>query len=357
MEPHIAVIVTAVALAVALLAVARPMSTLAGRRVAAQPLDVDVDAEEHLLDMLAADVGAWLVCGSVLDGDSFTGSRSARYTRIDRGWRDREFEPLPEGADDKTAEAAVAAARTSTGSPDNPMADIMTVGGVVLAMAEGRALTTERAPVVETGDDTRPLERRIADTPARRPHKTAALCVTGLGIGAVGVAATFATVAGAILAVIAVGLLVGGGAVLSLVDWDSYMLDFATFFPWLAATWTVGVVAVVAEGEPRRLYGAFGAVGVIALFEGVSAVFKKLRGISQGFGDTLLAFVTAGVPAVLVGRWETGLISAVVAGITFAAWFAYWAARGKVTRQTPIAFGPFLVVGGVAALTLAAAGV
>lgn len=333
--------------------VARRVSTL----VARQPLDVDVAAERFVLDSIEADPGAWVRCANALKASDFTGSRRDQFVAIDARYRAAFDLPTDtENLSRSDADALVAAARDQFGVTDPalhvPQRRLMKAGRTVVGMGEGRQLTSPRAIVVETGDDDVPFRREPAPVPAGRVRWVMGGLASGSILAVPAAASLFETTGASVLAAAAASILVIGGMLLALVDRDVFLLDLGTFAWWLTITWALSIAAVAVEGDWVRLYGAFGAVGVVVLYEVTAVAFRILRGVTQGFGDTLIALVTAGVPAVLVGSWETGIHSAIAAG--FAAGIAHGVAvkLGKSKSGDPIAFGPFLSIGAVLALAL-----
>ena len=344
--------VVIVSAAIAALAGA-PLTRFAATRLGAQPLEVDVGAERRLLDALTIDVGAWVRCAGVLKAADFTGSRALTYEALHSNYVTSGVTPAEPGTSDEAAEAMVDAARLRTGQDPQSNVDFKTyqrAGETVAALAAGRELTTHRCVVVETGRDEEPLER-VVQSPSR-VRQVAVSAISGVcaGAGVAAVGAMFDTTAGFAVAAVALLAVICGGVVLSLVDFDSYLIDMKFFTGWVAVTWLCGVAAVLIEGDPSRLYGAFGALGIMVGFEVVVAVWSRLRNITQGGGDTMLALVTCGVPAVLSGRWETAVHSAIAAGVLLIAFFCVQLTRRRITVRTPIAFGPFMCLGAVVAV-------
>jgi prepilin signal peptidase PulO-like enzyme (type II secretory pathway) len=228
-------------------------------------------------------------------------------------------------------------------------------GERVVSYGEGRKVLASPL-VVTTGDDEHPYQWQAREITTKRTFTVTLLLLAGCVLGGSSVATLFDTTAAQLLAICTVAVLVAGGVILSLVDIDAYLLDFPTFFVWLGATWVLTLVTLGVGGEFGRLKGGLGAVGVLVLYEAVSYIYKRFRGLVQGLGDTLIAIVSSGVPSVLTGAWETGLHSAIAAGLIVIVWFLVQAARGKVQRETPIPLGPFLIAGAVASLVIAALG-
>jgi leader peptidase (prepilin peptidase)/N-methyltransferase len=329
------------------------LATFAAKRVARQPLDIDTAAEQRLLDALERDTGAYIRCADTLNADDFTGTRRDRFHTIVEHYYRHGIKPAPENSSEQDATERVNQARLTLPGEQLDEKTYLTDGGIVLGHGASRALTTERNIVESTGDDNNPLARR-AWTPTRG-RKLATAAAAGIGVA---VAATCATALIAdnadtsvtLLAAICATILVTGGVILALVDIDAYVIDMPTFAWWLTGSVTAAAAAAITAGEPQQLWAGAGALAVVALYETLAYTMSKLRGVTQGFGDTLLVLGTAGVPAILTGRWETAIESAVAAGIVSLCWYTYLYSRGKATRTTPIPYAPFLITGAVIAL-------
>lgn len=156
------------------------------------------------------------------------------------------------------------------------------------------------------------------------------------------------------LTVAAYQVLLLGAVVLALVDHDTQYIDTRTYTVTLLAAGALTVAAAVAGGDLGRLLpaAAVGAV-TVAVFEGTNAVYTRQRGTAGlGFGDTLLVALTVALPAALSGSWVVGYVSVMVALLTAAAGWGLGQRAGRLTRESPFAFGPFLLAAWPAAWAL-----
>jgi leader peptidase (prepilin peptidase)/N-methyltransferase len=349
-----------VGLAVAGAAAGSAAVSVAARRNRFQPIESNVAAEQAVLGFLTVDPAQLLRGLGELDDTVFSSDTRRSI------WR--SIVDLVEPHLDDTTRVAVAAAQRDSDEPAmaaaidalRPLvggtalsADLVRQylhdGGEILGAAAGRTQNTDRSPLVETGDDAVPYRREPSSARTGRVALGAVLGAIGAVIG--GVFATMAADgAAAVWAAIAIVLVAGGGICVACVDLDTFYLDWPSFAVWAAATWGAALLyGIAGAGVGTILPGLIGALGVAAGFEAIARGWGKLRGITQGAGDTWIALVTAGVPAAIASDWRVAVWS-VLAGScgVVIAWSAL-AVRGRAGATTPVPFGPYLVGGAFAA--------
>jgi hypothetical protein len=331
---------------------------LASKRSWRQPIEVCTAEEDTVLQWLAKDPAQWVRAYGVLEEEAFTTKeRRARWHELEETARGAAGPTLQERItwaqethDEAALDAACAILREKLGGEALAREDVesyLRSGGNVISAAASRAQNTERSPIEEAdGEHGATLVRRLVPASgARLVGGGAAGAVLGLA-GALAVGERFEGVA-LVVALIGVIVLGIGGVLVSLVDLDTFYLDTASFWVWAGTSWAAMGGAVILAGESDSLIVGVGAsFGVAASFEIVARVWGKLRGITQGAGDTWIVVCTAGIPALIASTWQMAAWS-VVAGATCAVGhWTYMAVRKEATRETPIPFGPWLVAGG-----------
>lgn len=337
---------------------------LAAKRSWRQPIETCATDEDAVLQCLANDPAQWVRAYGVLEEAAFsTKERRARWHELEQtaleaaGATLREEIARAQEASDETAmDAACATLRETLGGEALTREEVesyLRSGGNVISAAASRAQNTERSPIEEV-DDGRggTLVRRFIPASGTRITGGAA---AGMLLGLAGALAVNNRFEGAALAVALAGIIALGigGVLVALIDLDTFYLDTASFWVWAGTSWAAVGSAVVLAGERSSLIvGAGASFGVAASFEIVARVWGRLRGITQGAGDTWIVVCTAGIPALVASTWQVAAWS-VIAGSTCAVvHWAYLAVRRGATRETPIPFGPWLVAGGGIAMAL-----
>jgi prepilin signal peptidase PulO-like enzyme (type II secretory pathway) len=145
--------------------------------------------------------------------------------------------------------------------------------------------------------------------------------------------------------------------VVSFVDYDTMYIDWWFYLLALSATVVFSFAHAQANNDLSILVPAVAtAFGVALFFEILNKVYTLIRKTAgQGFGDTLIVLVTVGLPVALTGSWLLGylsLMSALLSAIV--AFLVRKAVTGK-GKDAPFAFGPFLALGPLLAVLIAAA--
>lgn len=198
-------------------------------------------------------------------------------------------------------------------------------------------------------DPSSPPLRRVLGAPTTRLRRVLTAAVAGAGGSVVyGLAAAGGyTGASLWLAVAALGALLVGSIVISLVDIDTLYIDLRSFIATAAASWLLTVAAVGVSGQWTRLIpGVVMVAATAVVLEVANRVHRLLRGMDGvGFGDTIILIATVGIPPVLGGYWVLGFAS-VMAGMAAAViGFVVAAISGKASRRSPFALGPYLCAG------------
>jgi leader peptidase (prepilin peptidase)/N-methyltransferase len=227
-------------------------------------------------------------------------------------------------------------------------AELLEAGAHILADFEDRTLLNGVSEIVESDTDpATPLVRRYRRPGLLRVASSGALFATMLAAGARLVELSTATTAGALLGYLTVAVLAAGSLIWALVDWDTFYLDTPSFWPFTIVAWLGAIGTAALESEiSRPLAGLAICAGGAVVFVGANLAYLLLRGVNgMGFGDTLILFATAGVPAALTGSWQLGymaIIGSMLLGIV--GWLLLRLA-GRVTRESRFAFGPYLAIG------------
>lgn len=204
----------------------------------------------------------------------------------------------------------------------------------------------------DSTDVTRPPLHRVYVPPERgRRLVSSSLAAAAFALapglasssGMTGAALVAATLSVLVLSVLSI--------VVSLVDLDTFYIDMPVFAAGSAVAWAGAAAAALLDGSPGRLLSGVGVIVVTALlFELGNRLHKLFRGHDgQGFGDTLILIATAGVPAALASSWTLGYYTIMAGMLLGVAGWVVGAARGRLTRSTPFAFGPYLSSGWVLA--------
>lgn len=384
--------------ALALGAASWPLVRFASRRTLTRPVAFAPAAEETLLAGLVGDLrrwpyvaqvepadfaathhhNLWQALTAVLGADAVVGEKAsdaecealaaALAERHDEVWARVHTQlggsPQPDVDRERLAELHLLAATTGLCDVDE-VATASADAAVVDAAEEVLASGNDRNRLAGTGvvvpskvpnstDVDAPPLVRTWTAPSVLRYIASAGCLGVVGALLPGWLAllpgdgTAATVfaAGALVMLAAMSLVV------SLVDIDTLYIDVPVWAAGTGAAWLFAVATAFAAGEPARIW--IGLVMVLAvgfLFEGLNLVFRLVRGVDgQGFGDTLVIVATVGIPPVLAADYRLGYWS-VMAG--FIAVVVGWGAArlaGRVRRNTPFAFGPFLAAGWVLAM-------
>ena len=137
-------------------------------------------------------------------------------------------------------------------------------------------------------------------------------------------------------------LLAAATPVLAWVDWKVHLLPYLIVAPLYVLTWVLVAVGALIVGEPRILLHAL--IGNLAVFG-----FYFVLGIigPMGYGDVRLSAVL-GVALGPLGYLAT--FYGVFFGMLIGAAVGLILVRGRLGTKTPIAFGPYLLLGAFAAL-------
>jgi prepilin signal peptidase PulO-like enzyme (type II secretory pathway) len=338
----------------------------AARRNLSQPVEHFVADELRLLQLLEMYPGELVRGHSQLNRSCFTNdARRERWDAIERTahpYLDELFTSQVAVAEKTNDEAAMAALASELGerlsstarSEPAELSELMRTGSNVLSANAGREQNTVRSPLIETGNDTAPHARQFVACTQMRMNLAAVLGMLGGVLSAICAYSFTTTTSAALAAFVSLLCVLAGGIAIGAVDLDTYYLDLPVFIAWCAGSWVALIGAGALDHTVNNvIVGAAAALGVAIGFEVVARTWGKLRGITQGAGDTWIALVTAGVPAGLCGRWEVGVWSVIAASIGVALHWCALAARGKARADTPIPFGPHLAGGGFVALLVA----
>lgn len=150
------------------------------------------------------------------------------------------------------------------------------------------------------------------------------------------------------LVLVAVGLAAAAGIVVAAVDARTRRVPDRVLIPTLVAVTTLLVAAGVVDHRPERLLTALG--GASAAFAGYSLLALVTSGL--GLGDCKLAALIG-----LVLGWVgwSALFAGITLGFALAALFVLpRIVTGGFSRTRTIAFGPFMLLGALGALLIAA---
>jgi len=338
----------------------------AAQRNLSQPIEHFVADELRLLELLEIYKGELVRGYSQLNRSCFTNDeRRARWDEIVRAsflYFDDTFTGRVAAAEMANDEAVMTAlARElddhlgcTARSEPTEISELMRAGSNVLSANAGRGQNTARSPLIETGDEKTPHVRQYVACTQTRMNLAAVLGMLGGVLSAICAYSFTTTTAAALVAFTSLLCVLAGGIAIGAVDLDTYYLDLPVFIAWCAGSWVTLIGSGALDREVNNvIVGAAAALGVAVGFEVVARTWGKLRGITQGAGDTWIALVTAGVPAGLCGRWEVGVWSVIAASIGVAIHWGALFARGKARADTPIPFGPHLVGGGFVSLIVA----
>lgn len=151
-----------------------------------------------------------------------------------------------------------------------------------------------------------------------------------------------------LLVLVAVGLAAAGGIVLGVLDASTQRLPDRVLIPTLVAVTALLVSAGIVDHHPDRLVAAL--VGATASFAGYSLLGVVTSGI--GLGDCKLAAL---IGLVLGWMGWGALLAGIVLGFLLAALFLLpRIVTGGFSRNRRIAFGPFMLLGALAAVLVVA---
>lgn len=244
-------------------------------------------------------------------------------------------------------------------------AQVLEAASAVMQTGSDRARLAGPAPVVATlnpdsADPAHPPLARFYVGPTRLRRVLSGAVAGAVAAILPGLAAS-AGLSGpaAWIAVAALCSMSAGSLVLALVDFDTMYVDLRTMVATGVVTWVLAPAAALAAGDVERVVAGVVVVAVAAVFfELMNRIHRWVRGTDGlGFGDTLILLVTAGIPSALTGDPMLALYSLIAGCATFVLAWVCGALAGKVTRHTPMAFGPYLaaswVLGWLVSLLLA----
>jgi len=218
--------------------------------------------------------------------------------------------------------------------------EFLKVGSKVLGSHEARKLTTDRAPIEPTGDLEIPWRRVVAEPRISRFITTSVFAslagfATMLGMSSNGISNIWA--GGAVVA------FVTASVVVSLVDWDTFYVDFHTLGAGALSFWALMVGA--AGSWTRISTGVIATVVMIVFFEVFGRLYLALRGKAMGGGDTWIAALSCGAASAITGT-ALGAILALLAGcFSMIGYFLVLKIRDGASSDVPVAFGPHLLIG------------
>ncbi len=376
-----------VALGIAVSALlAAPVVQVAARRNAAMPLEFASKEARELLLLVLGDPAAMLRLRGEVDGEVDVLIQPDMFTNPDMGYAwsvlmslvddvgiNEYATVVPRQIEGRVKDARIAcrddfsAGLASTVASDvrfgSVLDDLGFVAGpaspvtlrrlvraasVVFSAQDNQALTTDRAPVEPTGDADCPYVRVVAAPRISRYVAVTLASAVSTGAACLGLASISFLSLASVLATVAV---VAAGAVISLVDWDTFYVDFWALGVAAAGFWAFQAVA--AGSWARMSTGVIATVAIVVFFEVFNRVFQAIRGKRMGGGDTWIAAFSCGAAAGITGS-VMGAIVALVAGCF--SMIAYWVllrVRDGASKDVAVAFGPHLMFGWPAAVALA----
>lgn len=372
-------------LAVVGLAAGLALVPYAARRTVVQPLEIAVEDEVRLLVGVLSDLRRLPYLTTLVPSDFAAGANSRIWaglleiadpelSRLSADPGDEECAllgaELVERAASVHAELAARLSAAPTASVDlerlrylsdlsvsGPPTDddVLDAGQAVMLTGTDRTrlggsglVVPSRTP--DSVDPQSPPIRRDLGTPTRLRRVLTAAAAAGAAALLYGfVAAAGLSGVSLWLGVGALGVLLGGSVVITLVDLDTLYVDLRVFLVTAVLGWSLTIAAVGVAGEWSRLIPGVVVVSATAvLFEVVNRLHRWRRGMDgQGFGDTLIVLVTAGIPPALTGDWTLGYYSVMAGMATCVVGWLIGFARGKLSRSSPMAFGPYLAAGWV----------
>lgn len=377
-------VIAAVLAALSLIAGALLVS-YAARRTVAQPLAIAVEDEVRLLIGILSDLRRLPYMASLAPSDFASGANYRIWAALLKV-SDAELATLSADPDD--AECAAVGAelvdradqvhadlqRELAGAPtarvdlerlawlsqrsvdeDLSDEDVVDAGQAVLLtgtdrtrLAGGGLVLPSHTP--DSVDPALPPLRRFLSRPTRLRRVLTAAASAASGALLYGfIASAGLTGVSLWLGVAALAVLLAGSVVIALVDLDTMYVDLRVFLVSTLLAWALTVAAVGSAGMWGRLiYGVVVVAFTAVMFEGANRWFRWRRGVdAQGFGDTLIIIATAGIPPALTGDYRLGFFSVMAGLVACIVGWSVGAVRGKLTRTTPIAFGPYLAAGWV----------
>ncbi len=366
-----------------------PAVVISARRNAAQPLEFASSQARDLVRLIANDPASLLRLRGETDGQAGVLVTQEAFTNAELGYAWGELVRLVEASglnahatlNAREIDSAVVAARAGTtcffsnlksaGNADARLSealatvgvdigntgrsvepattkDVVKAGSAVISAVFNQELTTDRAPVEPTGDLDAPYRRVVAAPRGARfamvvPSAAIATAAACAGMASISFLSTWS-----MLAAVA---FVTGAVVVSLVDWDTFYVDYWGLCLGAAGFWAFHVAA--AGSWSRVSTGVIATVVIVVFFEVLNGVWLLLRGKRMGGGDTWIAALSVGAAAAVTGT-AMGAIVALVAGCF--SMIGYWLVlrvRDGAGADVAVAFGPHLMVGWPVAVALA----
>jgi prepilin signal peptidase PulO-like enzyme (type II secretory pathway) len=226
--------------------------------------------------------------------------------------------------------------------------ELLDAGMLVLDAYDDRTRLNGVSRIVETPEGSvNPLVRVHAHAGIGRAVIGSSLLAVMFTVGAFTANVATSSKYGMLLAVASFTVLAAGSLLWAFVDWDTFYLDTPSFWTLGIASWILAVAAAFADGDPKRVLAGLGiALGGALVLEAANLAFKLLRGQDgMGGGDTLILLATAGVPAALTGSWQLGYLCVMGSMVLGVLGWIVLRLSGRITRESPFAFGPYLALG------------
>lgn len=307
----------------------------AARRSTAQKLPYDAEAERFVLaaGQSSSDVADLLHTAGVRARHFALPQRSQAWFDLAGG------DPEPPG--DRDPDAADAIGALKDGHPE------LLEHAVRLVSSHDDRTLYKGAQDLEAVDGDPPLRRSSAmPSPARYGVAAAWMAIGGAVVGAVTDSPLIALI---LLATVAYGYICAA------IDHDTLYIDMPTFVAGSIGLWAAAAIAAAVGQVPWSwvVLGAGTVAGWAVVLEATNRLYRLIRQRDgMGFGDTLIAVVTVGIPTALTGSLMVGIYSVIAAGVLAVIVMVPIHIIKKFGRTTPFAFGPFLAVGWIPALLL-----
>lgn len=364
------------------------------KRTVAQPVMIELEAEKGVLQGVLRDPQAFVFISEIKPVHFVNKDNAALWGAIKQVYKDVEV-PLPTESEEVFVEAYKAAPTTLIEELEKNHSEVYSHAETLLAdeaeSPEGSSIvvdkkkkglfTNSQLALLEAADKVHAagLDREVfAGTATLSPGgegetllvrryqapSRARTIFSSLLLGAIGalspVLAASVMPQGELswlLASAALFVLGVYSLIWALVDFDTMYIDFRSFFIGAGVAWGLTILSAWAAGDMGRLLdGVWIILGTTFVFEAGNFLYSKLRGQSgMGFGDTIFVVATAGIPAAISGSWVLGYYTVLLAMVCGIIGWVIFRLRGKITLNTPFAFGPYLALGWIVAFTFIAA--
>lgn len=237
--------------------------------------------------------------------------------------------------------------------PDSFEHDIEAAVDALNMVASARNVYGGACPPTETGNETSPLQRHVNYSRGR--------VALGVLVGTL-----FMGFAGFVVgdgwfgwvSVLVLAALTGIGLTLAFVDHDTLLVDMPLLMFVGLPLVVAGIAGVVADQTIEVMFSVLVALGVAGFLWVAGKLGELVLGVETvGAGDPIVIAFCAPIPAIVFNDPMISVLVLFAAAMTASLWRVPLVLMGRVARNTPFAFVPYLVLGWPLAALVSVSGI